>query len=298
MFFCLVLVLVFGMIYSLSDDSFKVSGNAESGLNIFEGIYFSVVTITTLGYGEILPLNWWGQLLVIFETLLGVFCLGLLLTSIGYSLGLRQSAIQKEEHEFAISLKNKISLVRLASRIQTFLERYDNNQAPIGMSGGIVYFFKDAGFIMSRTISFPDYYFKEAAVNHENISPDFSKLLARAVEGYVARMEDLLAQHRSDIEKIEIVDDIAAHLHFCRRQIDELDRIDLKDEGTKQFVEISINQFSDVIYAGITLLQKLLALSDHMIDGATLRYSPNPYEPYDQIKAKGLWNRISTYVGL
>ena len=111
MFFCLVLVLVFGMIYSLSDDSFKVSGNAESGLNIFEGIYFSVVTITTLGYGEILPLNWWGQLLVIFETLLGVFCLGLLLTSIGYSLGLRQSAIQKEEHEFAISLKNKICLL-------------------------------------------------------------------------------------------------------------------------------------------------------------------------------------------
>lgn len=42
--------------------------------------YFSIVTYTTLGYGDVLPLSWQGELLVMLEVVLGYSTLGLLLS--------------------------------------------------------------------------------------------------------------------------------------------------------------------------------------------------------------------------
>ncbi len=43
-------------------------------------IYFSVVTLTTLGFGDVIPETWQGQLVVIFEVLTGYIMLGGLLS--------------------------------------------------------------------------------------------------------------------------------------------------------------------------------------------------------------------------
>lgn len=43
--------------------------------NIFESVYFSGVTITTLGYGDITPKHWFPQLLTIYEVFCGVILL-------------------------------------------------------------------------------------------------------------------------------------------------------------------------------------------------------------------------------
>ncbi len=42
-------------------------------------LYFSLVTMTTLGYGDITPQNPWGTLIVIIQTLIGIFMALLLL---------------------------------------------------------------------------------------------------------------------------------------------------------------------------------------------------------------------------
>ncbi len=42
--------------------------------------YYSVVTFTTLGYGDILPSSWFGEMLVILEVVVGYSTLGLLLS--------------------------------------------------------------------------------------------------------------------------------------------------------------------------------------------------------------------------
>lgn len=47
-----------------------------------QAFYFSIVTFTTLGYGDILPQNGIGQALVVFEVLLGYFMLGALVAII------------------------------------------------------------------------------------------------------------------------------------------------------------------------------------------------------------------------
>ncbi|WP_219079322.1 potassium channel family protein [Vibrio parahaemolyticus] len=44
-----------------------------------DSIYFSIVTITTLGYGDILPVHWLSKILVIVEVLMGVMFLAVMI---------------------------------------------------------------------------------------------------------------------------------------------------------------------------------------------------------------------------
>lgn len=41
-------------------------------LSVFDAVYFSAVTITTLGYGDIAPIHWTAKLLVVIELLCGL----------------------------------------------------------------------------------------------------------------------------------------------------------------------------------------------------------------------------------
>jgi hypothetical protein len=73
--------LGFGVIYlfdmHLSWGLIDYSESSQSPLTPF---YFSIVTYTTLGYGDVLPLSWQGELLVMLEVVLGYATLGLLLS--------------------------------------------------------------------------------------------------------------------------------------------------------------------------------------------------------------------------
>lgn len=64
------LVINFAVLYLLlpQTESFWNSGRAPE--TVADSLYFSGVTITTLGYGDISPEHWWPQFLTVFE----VFC--------------------------------------------------------------------------------------------------------------------------------------------------------------------------------------------------------------------------------
>ncbi|MEZ9156985.1 ion channel [Vibrio lentus] len=74
------LIINFAIIYSLLPKDFWKGGDS---LNILEAMYFSGVTITTLGYGDVSPENWFSQFLSVFEVLCGfsliVVCLAIYL---------------------------------------------------------------------------------------------------------------------------------------------------------------------------------------------------------------------------
>ena len=46
----------------------------------FSNLYFSVVTFSTLGFGDITPLNWVGEALVMAEVFAGYVMLGVLIS--------------------------------------------------------------------------------------------------------------------------------------------------------------------------------------------------------------------------
>lgn len=75
------LIINFSIIYFLLPSIYWKG--QESSLNIIEATYFSGVTITTLGYGDISPILWFSQFLSVFEVLCGftliVVCLAVYL---------------------------------------------------------------------------------------------------------------------------------------------------------------------------------------------------------------------------
>ena len=71
-----VTILVFGALIFVNALSFKGIDGIGSAL------YFSIVTITTLGFGDVTPKDGTGQLLVCLEALIGVTLVGLFLNAI------------------------------------------------------------------------------------------------------------------------------------------------------------------------------------------------------------------------
>ena len=67
----------FAVLYVLLGDCFKVDGCVR-GLGALEAMYFSAVTITTLGYGDITPGCSLAQATVLAELAVGIYFLALI----------------------------------------------------------------------------------------------------------------------------------------------------------------------------------------------------------------------------
>ena len=95
----MLLALIWAMLYLLI--AAAVPG-AFNGLpqapwleNFFAAIYFSIITITTLGYGDISPALPIARFLVIMEAVVGVFYMAIVVASL---IGVRLSEGTKEHH--------------------------------------------------------------------------------------------------------------------------------------------------------------------------------------------------------
>ena len=69
--FCsMIFAFLFGLIYSNITLAFR------SPPNVFTPFYYSIVTFTTLGFGDVIPTNFWGEFWVTLEVILGYLMLG------------------------------------------------------------------------------------------------------------------------------------------------------------------------------------------------------------------------------
>jgi len=76
------LAFVFALLYRLFPDFVMVYGNVGDIRGFWHALYFSVVTMTTLGFGDIAanPDSWLGQTLLMVQVILGYVLLGALVT--------------------------------------------------------------------------------------------------------------------------------------------------------------------------------------------------------------------------
>ena len=79
--YAIILATLFGIIYSfdmfLGWGLMDYSGTSQSWFTPF---YYSIVTYTTLGFGDITPQHWLGEIIIVAEVVLGYTTLGLLLS--------------------------------------------------------------------------------------------------------------------------------------------------------------------------------------------------------------------------
>jgi hypothetical protein len=64
------LTIVFGVIYYLTDSVAFKTTPASATVHLFDYIYFSAITFTTIGYGDIIPRDGLGQVIVFIESCL------------------------------------------------------------------------------------------------------------------------------------------------------------------------------------------------------------------------------------
>jgi len=69
-------------------------------------LYFSIVTITTLGFGDIYPLTLLTKLLVAFEVVMGALCAGLFLNACSYTISERSAKAERMKQDFETKLKH------------------------------------------------------------------------------------------------------------------------------------------------------------------------------------------------
>ncbi len=70
----LLLCVLFGYVYSWFPSSFFVANNrSSSGFTFY---YYSVVTFTTLGFGDIVPRELWAEVAVTLQVIMGYIMLG------------------------------------------------------------------------------------------------------------------------------------------------------------------------------------------------------------------------------
>jgi len=104
-----IVIVIFGFAYhSLTKDTsylYQVLENKTS-LSIFDTIYFSFITATTTGFGDILPFGSF-RILALIEVVCGLLLLALVTSKL---VSIRQDVILNEVYE--ISLGEKISRIR------------------------------------------------------------------------------------------------------------------------------------------------------------------------------------------
>jgi len=69
---------------------------ATGKLGFIDSFYFSVVTITTLGYGDILPQSDWAKMVVASESIIGISIIGLFLNSVAQRAYFKQTVALEE----------------------------------------------------------------------------------------------------------------------------------------------------------------------------------------------------------
>lgn len=114
-------ILISGVIFYAIEN-----GKNPQVQNIFDGIWWSVITLTTIGYGDIYPMTFGGRTLAIVLALIGIGLVALptgILTS-GFIRALRsEKKIMHLAEEFEEEEKEQDDLVKKVKAIETVMKK-------------------------------------------------------------------------------------------------------------------------------------------------------------------------------
>lgn len=115
---------VFALIYwALPDGQFRIPDNA--GTDFGSWLYYSIVTITTLGFGDYTPAHGWAQAVTAVEVMCGLTILGFFLNAVGSMKSEIDvtAEIEKQRQLHEASMKDKLlkSVPQILHSLNTFL---------------------------------------------------------------------------------------------------------------------------------------------------------------------------------
>lgn len=119
------LIPLFAIIYSLIPiDCWNDPQNGLPPKSFWDFMYFSIVSITTLGVGDIYPTTLLSKSLVSIESLGGIIFIGLFLNSLSTEQANKVSKLEEKRHQLNIQEIEKNKLYLRKKIFETRLERY------------------------------------------------------------------------------------------------------------------------------------------------------------------------------
>jgi len=121
----IVLIPVFALIYLLlPDNSFFELQNSFDCKSALQCLYFSTITITTLGFGDFYPITPMARIFVMGETILGMVVIGLFLNSVAFLKTKIDADAEKIKSKEDYIHQEKLKLSRYYSILQREIKRY------------------------------------------------------------------------------------------------------------------------------------------------------------------------------
>lgn len=121
----ILLIPLFAVIYLLlPNNSFFQLQNSFDFKSILDCLYFSTITITTLGFGDSYPITAMARIFVMAETLLGMVVIGLFLNSVAFLKSRIDAESEKLKMEAAYIRQEQLKLSRYYSILQREIKRY------------------------------------------------------------------------------------------------------------------------------------------------------------------------------
>ena len=195
----LLLIPIYALVYTYLPDVTLNTGNHEKGF--ISSLYFSVITITTLGYGDILPIGKTSQLLTASESILGIIFIGLFLNSLSHQHGLK---VQDEEKKLQKDREERESINRLIafnSLIELNIERYLIYTIPITIpilnrnntqQNNYGFTFNDMQDLFKTTLRLTDSHFKPAVTYYFEELHNLKSLIEDLLKlGYLKNYSEL-----------------------------------------------------------------------------------------------------------
>lgn len=126
----IALMPVFALIYwALPEAQFRIPDGA--GVDFGSWLYYSIVTITTLGFGDYTPAYGWAQTVTAVEVMCGLTILGFFLNAVGSMKSEIDvdAEIEKQRLLHSAAEKDKLRKVTplLLKRLNTFIYHCENN---------------------------------------------------------------------------------------------------------------------------------------------------------------------------
>lgn len=126
----MALMPVFALIYwALPDGQFRIPDG--SGTDFGSWLYYSIVTITTLGFGDYTPAHGWAQCVTAVEVMCGLTILGFFLNAVGSMKSEIDVTSEIEKQRALHTAQEKDKLIKMSpvllKRLNTFIYNCENN---------------------------------------------------------------------------------------------------------------------------------------------------------------------------
>ncbi|WP_419776786.1 potassium channel family protein [Malaciobacter marinus] len=117
-----LVIIIYAILYLNIPNILNIENIKE--LTFLNSVYFSIVTITTLGYGEITPKSELGMILVSSESILGIIIIGLFLNSLWQRFSERIEKTQEKSIKLRISEQNLHGIISYYKYLNTIITNY------------------------------------------------------------------------------------------------------------------------------------------------------------------------------